>query len=111
MATEWQHIAQQKRESIMSLLPPEWRLPEPLPDATDLPNATNYPRSFLTQREIAITETHTAQQLVQLLADRTYSAVEVTSAFCHRATIAHQLVRSREITYLIRWLIVRWLAL
>ena len=90
---DWQQIGQQKREAITALLPTHWKLPEPLPDANTLPNATEYPRSFLTQRELAITESHTVQQLLQKLADRTYTAIEVTSAFCHRATIAHQLVR------------------
>ena len=94
MTTHWEAIGRQKRETIASLLPPQWKLPEPIPDASSLRDATNYPRSFLTEREIAITETHTAQQLLQKLADRTYTATEVTSAFCHRATIAHQLVRT-----------------
>ena len=96
MATDWQHIGQLKRESIDSLLPSQWKLPVPVPDANTLPNATDFPSNFLTQREIAITETHSAQQLLQKLADRTYAATEVTSAFCHRATIAHQVVRSYE---------------
>ncbi|KAK0515032.1 hypothetical protein JMJ35_002411 [Cladonia borealis] len=92
MATDWQRVGQQKRETINSLLPPQWKLAEPVPDADSLPNATKLPRSLLTEREIEITETHTAQQLAQKLADRTYTATEVTRAFCHRATIAHQLV-------------------
>lgn len=91
-ATDWQRIGQQKRATIDSLLPSQWKLPEPVPNASTLPNATHFPRNFLTQRELAITETHSAQQLLQKLADRTYTATEVTSAFCHRATIAHQLV-------------------
>ena len=94
MAMDWQDIGQQKREAIASLLPPQWKLPGPIPDANVLSDATSYPSSFLTEREIAITEDHTADQLLQKLADRTYSAIEVTSAFCHRATIAHQLVNS-----------------
>ena len=98
MATEWERVGQRKRESIMSLLPTKWQLPEPLPSSRDLPNATEYPHLFLDQREIAITESYTAQQLVQHLAERTYSAVEVTNAFCHRATIAHQLVGLHEHT-------------
>ena len=91
---DWQHIGQQKRESIASLLPPQWKLPEPIPNANILSDVTNYPNSFLTEREVAITENHTAKQLLRKLADRTYTATEVTSAFCHRATIAHQLVNS-----------------
>lgn len=90
MATDWQRIGQQKRETIDSLLPPQWKLPEPVPDANTLPNATDHPCNFLTQCEVAIIETYSAQQLLQKLADRTYTATEVTSAFCHGATIAHQ---------------------
>ena len=92
MATDWERIAYEKRESIRALLPKDWTAGEPAPSTSKLPNATEYPRSFLTQREIDITEKYTAQELVSKLADRTYTSVEVTSAFCPRATIAHGLV-------------------
>lgn len=87
----WQRIGREKRQSVHALLPENWRV-KVVPTAAELPDATAFPRSLLSEHELAITEDNTADQLVQQLAAGSFSAVEVTSAFCHRATIAHQLV-------------------
>lgn len=94
--TTWQQTAAAKRAALTALLPAEWHIPStsPIPTAAELPNATLLPRKYLTEREIEITECRTASELLGKLAKREYSAVEVTEAFCHRAVIAHQLVRS-----------------
>ena len=92
MKTNWEQTGEAKRESIHALLPAKWKSSEPVPNASSLPNATSYPRSFLTEREIEITENYEAHELVVEMSKRRMTSVEVTSAFCHRATIAHELV-------------------
>jgi amidase len=86
----WQQIAQSKRDTIAALLPVEWRLQE-VPSPTDAPNATSVIQTALSERELEITES-SVLQLLEHLASGEFSAEEVTTAFCHRATIAHQLV-------------------
>lgn len=49
---------------------------------------------LLSAEELAITE-QTAAVLVDKLAKGELSSVQVTTAFCKRAAIAHQLVRTR----------------
>lgn len=92
MQQDWKEICAQKRQSIDALLPARWKLPS---DAvpSDVKDVTQIPRQFLNEREIEITERYSATALAAALASGALSAVEVTEAFCHRATIAHQLVR------------------
>jgi amidase len=49
----------------------------------------------LTERELGITETSNIQDLLDKLANGSYTAVEVTTAFIKRAVIAQQVVRFR----------------
>ncbi|KAH7028573.1 amidase signature domain-containing protein [Macrophomina phaseolina] len=86
----WQRIGREKRQAIDSLLPDHWRV-NAVPPAEELPDATAFPRALLSERELAITEDFAAEQLLQQLAAGHFSASEVVNAFCHRATIAHQL--------------------
>ena len=104
MATgaDWESIGKGKRAKVSALLPVKWKISEPVPDACSLPDATEYPRSFLTQCETEITEAFTAQALVRKIADRTFTAVQATTAFCRRATMAHQLVSPPCADYTIR---------
>ncbi|KZF19210.1 amidase [Xylona heveae TC161] len=87
----WQAIGEQKRAKLQELLPPSFRI-DPVPSADEQPNATTFIEQFLSPAERDITETTSAKALLSKLADGTLSAVEVTKAFCHRATIAHQLL-------------------
>lgn len=57
-------------------------------DVTKIPSTCG----LLSARELEITESHDAYSLAEAIANKTYSAVEVTIAFCKRAAIAHQLV-------------------
>lgn len=88
----WQELAKAKRESILGAIPDKWRLPF-IPSVEEQRDVTGkYIQQFLTEWEIEITET----DAVGILAKTTtgaWKAVEVTEAFCHRAALAHQLVR------------------
>ena len=90
---DWRKSAQQKQDSIKASIPREWIL-ENVPTAEEQRDVTGkYIRSFLTDREIEITE-EDAVGIVERTSCGVWSAVEVTKAFCHRAALAHQLVRS-----------------
>ncbi|KAH9832442.1 Amidase enzyme [Teratosphaeria destructans] len=87
---DWQETGRVKRESIKALLPECWRLPS-IPSAEDVPNGSEFSKTVLTEREVHITEHYTARTLLQALSSGSLSAVETIDAFCHRATIAHEL--------------------
>lgn len=86
-----------KKAEQQSKIPSEWLIEAP-PDTTvnvlDLP--TTY--GILTDFEIEITELDDVALLLEKLAKGVWSAVDVTRAYCKRAIIAHQLVRSYVIT-------------
>jgi len=87
----WQTLAQQKRDSITAAIPKEWVLPS-IPTVEEQKDVTGpYIWQFLSEKEKEITETD-AVGIVQKTTGGTWSAVEVTKAFCHRAAIVHQLV-------------------
>ncbi|RAH64570.1 putative general amidase GmdA [Aspergillus aculeatinus CBS 121060] len=88
----WQARASAKREAILSAIPTEWRIPAPIPTPDLQPNVTGtYIQQYLSPREIEITESDT-EDIVSRTTTGTWTAVEVASAFCHRAALAHQLV-------------------
>lgn len=90
MPESWEQKAAAKRDSILALIPEEWRISNPpIEDQVDVTGS--YVHQFLTPREIEITET-TADEIVKKTVAGLWSAVEVTKAFCHRAALAHQLV-------------------
>ncbi|KAF2453815.1 putative general amidase GmdA [Lineolata rhizophorae] len=87
---DWKTQAKLKRESVTALIPKEWIL-DSIPSPSEQRDVTgDYIRKFLSDEEIEITETD-AFEIVQNTSQGTWTAVEVTSAFCHRAAIAHQL--------------------
>lgn len=93
MTGTWREQGEAKRQSTLKLIPSKWRLEDPIPPATELRDVTgDYIRRFLTAREIEITETD-AVDIVSRTTTGTWTALEVTEAFCHRAALAHQLVR------------------
>jgi amidase len=91
---DWQAIAEAKRASVAASLPTEWQIPTAHLPSNDITNVTSIPTTcgILTPREIEITDSLTAEGLVEKLSRGEYTAVEVTRAFCKRAVIAHQLV-------------------
>ena len=83
--------AKAKREAVLSLIPPAWKLPTPVESAEQQRDVTGpYVRRFLSDREVEITETDAPGILSHTMTGR-WSARNVTAAFCHRAALAHQL--------------------
>ena len=90
----WQEACVQKKAQQTALLPKEWLLPKTLVPSTQL-NVIDVPRScgLLSKQELAITDTEDVDQILKKLSSGQWSAVDVTKAYCKRATIAQQLVR------------------
>lgn len=88
----WEQTATAKRDSVFSLIPAEWRI-ENLPSREEQRDVTGkYIHQFLSPTEIEITETD-AVGIAAKTTTGAWSAESVTTAFCHRAALAHQLVR------------------
>lgn len=91
--SDWKSLASAKRDSILSSIPEKWRLPaDKLPSNKEQRDVTKYVHQFLSEKEIEITETDVVG-IAEKTTSGSWSAVEVTEAFCHRAGLAHQLVR------------------
>ncbi|KAF8328972.1 general amidase [Amanita rubescens] len=92
MATQanWRQLAEDKRKRRDDLLPTQWILSNPPP--TSLLDVTHIPEQskILTEKEVEITNT-LVEVLLEKIASKTWSAVEVTTAFAKRAIIAQQL--------------------
>jgi amidase len=86
----WSHRVRVKRAALAALVPPEWRL-STIPSPEEAANVIDWPGNLLSREEITITETAPLATLANMHAG-IWSAEEVTRAFCHRASIAHQLV-------------------
>ena len=89
---DWESRAKAKRDAVNGLIPAAWRITAPIPSAEEQRDVTGeYIQQFLSPREVAITETD-ATGIVSNTCSGTWTAREVTEAFCHRAALAHQLV-------------------
>lgn len=98
MAVDWQSRAKAKREAILASIPAKWHLKE-IPSAEEQKDITGaYIQQFLSSEEIAITETDSFG-IAEKVATGTWTAVAVTEAFCHRASLAHQLVNCLHETF------------
>ncbi|KAK8196097.1 hypothetical protein M8818_007250 [Zalaria obscura] len=91
MPSDWKEIAAGKRESVLALIPQEWRIPPPPPAEEQRDVTGSFIQQYLDKKEIEITETD-AVGIVNKTTTGEWSAEEVAKAFCHRAAIAHQLV-------------------
>ncbi|KAJ6786038.1 hypothetical protein PWT90_06572 [Aphanocladium album] len=90
-AMPWEEAAAQKRAAVNDLIPSAWRISR-VPPVEEQPNiAGDYIRQFLTAHEVEITETE-ATAILAKTTSGTWTAKEVTAAFCHRAALGHQLV-------------------
>lgn len=88
----WKLAGEQKRNALLALIPSEWRLTHTLPSPEDVPDLRKGTiQSYLSSREVMITEMDCLSLLEQLASGR-LSSREVTMAFCHRAALAHQMV-------------------
>ena len=90
---DWKVVVERKRKARQALLPSQWLIP-----ADELPTEEVYDvttlcaeKEWLTPEELNIT-TKTITSLAALIAIGRVSALEVVSAFAHRATIAQQLL-------------------
>lgn len=97
ISPEWKEQVLNKRSHLAAQIPKEWRVSEAVAakvspkssiSAFDLLKES----SLLTPREMEITEKYDATALLDQLRSKTITSVEVTTAFCKRAAIAHQLV-------------------
>ncbi|EMD42024.1 hypothetical protein CERSUDRAFT_79624 [Gelatoporia subvermispora B] len=88
--SSWQEQVADKRRRLQESLPKEWLITPP-PD--DQLNRMDVPETcgLLTPRELEITNKADVAVVLQKLASAEWSSVEVTTAFCKRAVIAHQL--------------------
>lgn len=88
-------IAHGKREERQRRIPNDWLLSTEDLQSDD---AFNVPKrcGILTERELEITDNNDAVDIVNKIADGTFSAREVTVAFCKRAAVAQQMVRTSD---------------
>lgn len=98
MVANWESLAKAKREEILSSIPEKWRL-EKIPTPEEQKDVTGaYIHQFLSEKEIAITETDVVG-IAEKVAAGEWSAVGVAEAFCHRASLAHQLTHCLHETF------------
>ncbi len=91
MANDWKSTAEAKRNAILDSIPSIWRLSK-IPSREEQRDVTGtYIHQYLSSKEIEVTETD-AVGIADRVAKGEWSAVAVTEAFCHRASLAHQLV-------------------
>ncbi|KAI2840227.1 hypothetical protein CBS147321_7233 [Aspergillus niger] len=93
---DWRTLVGQKRKQLDAQIPSEWRLTEKflaaIPTNGHLIEADVVRGSgILSEKELSITENHSATALLAELSRGNLTSVEVTTAFCKRAAIAQQL--------------------
>ncbi|TPX34684.1 glutaminyl-tRNA synthase (glutamine-hydrolysing) [Synchytrium microbalum] len=86
----WQETVKTVQARRASQIPPQWRVSaSELALLNDL-NTIEWVCTKLTPRELTITNEASATALAHKIANREYTSVEVTKAFCHRAVLVHQ---------------------
>lgn len=100
MVQDWESIVAKKQEQRLKSIPKEWVLSSSILDTIkedsnisvlDIPSTCG----ILTSEELEITGKHDAVDLVKKMASKKLSSLDVTTAFCKRAAIAHQVVGIR----------------
>ncbi|KZT30413.1 general amidase [Neolentinus lepideus HHB14362 ss-1] len=87
-STKWQELAKLKRNQLQAAIPKEWTIsPRFELNVLGVPSECG----VLTPKELEITNESDVSVLLHNLATSKWSSVEVTKAFCKRATIAHQM--------------------
>ncbi|KAH9059366.1 general amidase [Lactarius vividus] len=89
MPTTWQELVAEKKVRQAASIPKEWLISPPSNDVLDV---TDIPAKcgLLSARDLEITEVSSVADLLTKIATGAWSSVEVTTAFCKRAVIAHQ---------------------
>ncbi|KAI7199926.1 amidase, partial [Hortaea werneckii] len=93
MSEMWQAIAARKQQERADRIPSQWNLSPSHITHESRTNLLNVPREcgLLSDQELDITENYDASALVVGMSSGKLKAVDVTTAFCKRAAIAHQL--------------------
>ncbi|PSK37312.1 hypothetical protein B9Z65_2054 [Elsinoe australis] len=88
----WEEKAAAKRTANLSKIRAEWRLSsDDLDRAKQQLNLSGpFIQQFLDETDISITSLDSVA-LVEAIKSREYTAVQVATAFCHRAAVAHQI--------------------
>ena len=87
----WSQVAEDQRWSVEDAIPKEWRLHTLPPESQINVMSIPYQCGSMSPRELELTDKD-ATELLQLLAAGLVSSLELTLAFCKRASIAQQLV-------------------
>jgi amidase len=88
----WKDLAEKKRNAISNSIPAKWQIEKSkLPSNEEQRDVTAYIQQFLSKREVEITETDVVG-IAKETSSGNWTAVEVAEAFCHRASLANQLV-------------------
>lgn len=105
---EWQGLVAKHREMQYECIPADWRLSTETLAKLSGKGTANAGRliqlqaarnsGLLSEKELDITEQHTANQLLERMARRELTSREVTVAFAKRAALAQQLVRRNAAT-------------
>lgn len=92
MTRNWQDIAKAKRAALLDSIPAEWRIPADLMPPESQLDVTGFPTKsgFFTDDELKYTSTKIPELLQQIHSGK-WKTVDVTSAFCKRAAVAHEL--------------------
>ncbi|KAH8602316.1 amidase [Bisporella sp. PMI_857] len=87
----WQQICAEKRAARDKSIPNSWLIPQAT--KSEGSNLLSIPTTcgILTEQEVRITSDYDAVDIVAAIRDATFTAEEVTTAFCKRAAIAQQL--------------------
>jgi amidase len=109
ISTGWQELVAKKQDVLRNKIPKAWLVPQGVKDQLIYPLEKNPNRlmdknlpklsGLLSDKELGITENYTVAQLLKSLASGDLTAVEVTTAFSKRASIAGQLLNCVTETY------------
>jgi hypothetical protein len=91
----WTDISAAKKEEVNARIPSEWLIPEDLLPPTSQTKVDDFVATsgFFTEGEIKITASSATDITANIVAG-TWTAEEVTKAFCKSAAVSHQLVCS-----------------
>lgn len=87
----WRGTALAHRQKQLSQIPERWRLKDQSPDREYHKSALPLISPHLSEEEAAVTSMSTTlPQIQSWIQSRRYTAVQITSAFCHRAALLQQ---------------------
>jgi amidase len=92
---DWKDISASKKEEVKAEVPSEWLIPEDLLPPPSKSKVDDFVATsvFFTANEVEITASSATDITAKIIA-ATWTAKEVTRAFCKSAAVSHQLVCS-----------------